>query len=373
MLLNELFDFASLQRQINHCLYILKEHRSILIGTIQNSLIRADEVLKNEVLSVGEKFIAQREILMKAEVDVASNEILQDRIRKACRYFGEKVQAAVSGALEEGHFETDNREVKKMLGQALDKLQQESAAKLECLAACREGFTIEKYLEARAKSAIETSVTKRTLKRQDSLQADNTILYPELYQKLTAWRARKASESNLPLYMILPQKTLLGLVNLLPCSLPAMKTVKGMGKKKVTRFGSEIVDIVLRFCSENNLTSALPDTEPEIPEKKTKPDTKQMSLSLWKEGKSIDEIAAERNMAVSTIEGHLAHFVGTGDLELGYFVAPPKAALIMDYFLRHPVFLLSDAKEALGREVTYSELRFVMKHLESAGKRKHKS
>jgi hypothetical protein len=45
----------------------------------------------------------------------------------------------------------------------------------------------------------------------------------------------------------------------------------------------------------------------------------------------------------------------------------------MDYFLQHPVILLSDAKEALGQEVTYSELRYVMKHLEATGKRNRKS
>ena len=268
MLLNELFDFTPLQRQINHCLYILKEHRNIIFGTLQDTMIRMEEAMKNEVLSVGEKFAAQRETMMMAQDDIESNEILQDRIRRACMYFGEKVQEIIPGLLEESHFETDNREVRKMLSQALDKLQQESAAKIECLAACRDGFVLEKYLEARAKAAIETNLPKRSPKKYESLQDDSTVLYPALYQRLAAWRAKKASEVNQPLYMILPHKTLLGLVNLLPCSLAALKTIKGMGRKKSSRFGNEIVEIVLGFCNENNLTSALQDNIPEIPEKK---------------------------------------------------------------------------------------------------------
>ena len=173
--------------------------------------------------------------------------------------------------------------------------------------------------------------------------------------------------------MILPHKTLLGLVNLLPCSPPALKTIKGMGKKKGTRFGSEILDIILGFCNENNLTSALQDKFPDTHERKIKSDTKKISLALWREGKSIEEIAAERNMAVSTIEGHLANFVGTGELELGHFVSPVKAALIADFFLRQKTYTLSLAKKALGNEVSYSELRFVLKHLEAGRKVKGRS
>ena len=370
MLLNELFDFTPLQRQINHGLYILKEHRNIIFGTLQNSMVRMEEAIKNEVLSVGEKFAAQRETMMKTQDDMESNAILQDRIRKACLYFGEKIQAIIPGLLEKSHFETDNREVRKMLDQALDKLQQEVAAKIECLDSCRDGFALEKYLEARAKAAVETSLPKRSPKKHEILQGDSTVLYPVLYQRLAAWRAKKASEANQPLYMILPHKTLLSLVNLLPCSLPALKTIKGMGKKKSSRFGSEIVEIVLGFCSENNLASALQDTIPEVPEKKIKPDTKKISLALWREGKSIEEIAAERNMAVSTVEGHLADFVGNGELELGHFVSPVKAALIADFFLRQKTYALSVAKKALGNEFSYSELRFVLKHLEAVRKGK---
>jgi tRNA uridine 5-carbamoylmethylation protein Kti12 len=373
LLLDELFDFTPLQRRINHSLYVLREHRNIIYGTLHDSLLRMAEALKADVFSVAEKFAAQRETMIQAQDDIESNEILQARIRKACTYFGERVQAIITAALGESHFETDNREVKKMMIQTMDKLQQESAVKRVCLSACRDGFVLRKYMEARAKAAIETNIPKRSPKTKETLQGDSTILYPMLYQRLTAWRAKKASELNLPLYMILPHKTLLGLVNLLPCSLPALNTIKGMGKKKVTRFGGEILDIVLGFCSENNLTSTLQDNVPEIPERKIKPDTKKMSLSLWREGKSIEEIADERDMAVSTIEGHLAHFVGTGELELGHFVPPLKATLIMDYFLQHPGFQLSAAKEALGHEITYSELRYVMKHIEARGKRNLKS
>jgi uncharacterized protein YpbB len=93
-----------------------------------------------------------------------------------------------------------------------------------------------------------------------------------------------------------------------------------------------------------------------------------VSLNLWRSGSTVEEIAAERNMAVSTIEGHLAHFVGTGDIGLDHFVTPAKAAFIADFFRQSKIYALTPAKEALGDEVTYSELRYVLKHMEAEAK-----
>ena len=114
----------------------------------------------------------------------------------------------------------------------------------------------------------------------------------------------------------------------------------------------------------------MPDSIPELPQKAVKEDTKQKSLDLWRSGLSIDEIAGERNLAVSTIEGHLAHYVGTGEIGLDHFVNPARAALIADFFRQHDDDTLKSAQEALGNDITYSELRYVLKHLESQGKKK---
>ena len=42
-------------------------------------------------------------------------------------------------------------------------------------------------------------------------------------------------------------------------------------------------------------------------------DSKAISLDLFVNGKSIEEIAADRGFANSTIEIHLAYFVGSGE------------------------------------------------------------
>jgi hypothetical protein len=46
-----------------------------------------------------------------------------------------------------------------------------------------------------------------------------------------------------------------------------------------------------------------------------KGETARVSLQLYKDGKTISQIAAERNLTYNTIEGHLSEFITTGEVE----------------------------------------------------------
>ena len=65
--------------------------------------------------------------------------------------------------------------------------------------------------------------------------------------------------------------------------------------------------------------------------KAAKPDTKELSFALYKEGKTIFEIAEARGFAITTIEGHLAHYVSLGMIPVSQFVAKEKFDVIMEH------------------------------------------
>ncbi|NJK95703.1 MAG: hypothetical protein HC905_13035 [Bacteroidales bacterium] len=88
------------------------------------------------------------------------------------------------------------------------------------------------------------------------------------------------------------------------------------------------------------------------------------ALNYSFEGKTIEEIAAERSMAASTIEGHLALYVKTGQIDVYKLVSEEKVKKISDYFLKAENTMLGPAKVALNNEVDWSELRYVMNYLE---------
>ena len=55
--------------------------------------------------------------------------------------------------------------------------------------------------------------------------------------------------------------------------------------------------------------------------KPSKGNTKRISYDLFKPGKTVTGIAAQRGLAVSTIEGHLAYFVALRTLDISEFLA----------------------------------------------------
>ena len=52
--------------------------------------------------------------------------------------------------------------------------------------------------------------------------------------------------------------------------------------------------------------------------------TNIITYNLFKEGKSMVEIAKERNLAIGTIEGHLSSFVANGEIDINEMVSEEK-------------------------------------------------
>jgi uncharacterized protein YpbB len=252
--------------------------------------------------------------------------------------------------------------VKKSVSEAMERLKHEIGLKYICLDCCSNGFVIRTYLEAKAKAAIESPVIKaKKAKAADDLSG--VMRHPGLFARLKSWRDRKAIETKLPQYMILPQKTMSSLVTFMPQSAEALAAIKGMGRKKSEQCGSDLIEIILSYCLENKIQSSSIPLAVERPAAKQKKDTRLLSFNLYKEGKTVSQIAKERDMAVSTIEGHLAHFVGTGELSIDEFVPTELTAIIVEN-IDEDDFRMGPVKSALGDQISWSELRYVMKHLE---------
>ncbi len=187
--------------------------------------------------------------------------------------------------------------------------------------------------------------------------------FPDLFNALRSWRNRLAEEKNMPAYVILHQKVLNSLVEALPSTLAELETIKGIGKSKVQQYGEEILAYINAYCKNKNIVRAPFNTY--SAEKTAKPyvakvDTKQVSYELFQSGKTIAEIAAERNFVVSTIEGHLAHFVEIGELEISQVFLPEIVDKISLYLSENQPESLNEAKNDLGNTISYSAIRAVM-------------
>jgi hypothetical protein len=361
-LLTELFDFTPVTNRLNYCLKIVNEHHEAILGSPREMLENTLDVIRTELIEVSEKFHPQLKGLLTREVDAESNSLLQERVTKAGEFFAVKLEAALKVILDGFSVETDNKTVRKSVSEALDRVKKEGVVKLACLNSVRSGFEIGKYLDAKAKSVIDLPAAK-SHSAKSMEDTSGIIEHPALISRLKEWRNLKARELGLPHYMILHQKTLVNLASFTPQSLKTLKQVKGMGTKKSERFGEEILEIINAYCKKENIEPAEVTVGGKEIRKKTKVDTKKISFDLFREGKAISEIAEERSLSITTIEGHLAYFVGTGAIPVDKLVSPEITALITANFEGNDDLRIGSVKENLGDKVSWSEIRFVANHL----------
>jgi hypothetical protein len=95
--------------------------------------------------------------------------------------------------------------------------------------------------------------------------------------------------------------------------------------------------------------------------KEKKPDTKETSFELYKQGKTVFEIAELRGFALTTVEGHLAHYVSLGMIPVSQFVPKEKFDAIITCSKKlEGDNLLGSVKQALGDDYSWSEIRFAL-------------
>jgi uncharacterized protein YpbB len=81
---------------------------------------------------------------------------------------------------------------------------------------------------------------------------------------------------------------------------------------------------------------------------------------LYNEGKKIDDIARERNLTQQTIEGHLAHYVSLGQIDIRELVNQEKIRAIESATKNFSGGSVTLIKEKLGNKISFGEIRLVI-------------
>ncbi len=353
-LLDELFSYRQLQYHTEKCFKLTEEHNRTIQGDLHDVLKSVLSEGINPLLEIGRKFTLQ---LNQMHQQQQQEEKIQERIRKGAHYFLEEQTKKIWEPIGKSDFVSDNTVVKTQLADNLSKIEELLRVKAACLKQCTKGFNLAEYLKIRAIAALDQPGKKPSNAKRISQKMSE---HPELYETLRRWRDIIARDEHIQHYRIISQRTLLEISNTLPGNEHQLQEIKGFGRRKQQQFGEDILDIVISYCERNDL-------EPRFAKPKAKPvkkDTKEISYELFKEGKSVREIAATRNFAETTIEGHLAHYVARGEIDISLFVDKQTREAVSEFFEKNPGLGLSAAKEALDHKFTYSELKMVRSHLE---------
>jgi uncharacterized protein YpbB len=88
-----------------------------------------------------------------------------------------------------------------------------------------------------------------------------------------------------------------------------------------------------------------------------------ISDDLYQEGLSIEAIAARRSLKPNTIAGNLSHYIRSGKLAVTDFVDEQKIARIADVLAETGPDALGLAKQTLGEDHSYGDIKMVCAHL----------
>ena len=364
-ILTELFQFKFISYHLNALTKLMRENRSSVPEILINQMENVQKDFSVDMLEVADRFQNQINQLLILNPDVEKNQKLQERISKASVYFEGKLKTIVVEGIKKADLDVDNRTLRKQLKNEASKIFDDSEVKIAGFEVCKSGFNIKEILDSRAKAIVEKEKPSATKQKVQEVIHPDHIPNPELYALLRSWRYEKAAESGIPVYMVFSQKALIEMVTYLPTDSVWLKLINGMGTKKIENFGADILQVIQHYCFENDIEKGEIPLNPRAKEKKPKPDTKNESFELFKQGKNIVEIAKERSLTTSTIENHLAFFIRKGELDARKIIEEKRLQKIVSYFQSTDNKSFNEARSVLGEEFSYGELRIGLSYLES--------
>lgn len=357
----ELIDFDGIYKDFGKLMKVIYDNDTLFERTLIQDLSQRRNKIYEELCGVGIKFEGQIRKMHELASSCEQNPALQERLIKGIAYFSEHL-TAIANDLFDLPFKTDNQAVNDSLSEALKQLKESTSLKSSCLEACKTGFSMKAYQKTKSVSAIEK---EKNVKKKVEIK-DDTMDKSPLYKTLVAWRLEKSQEMEAPAYTIAANKTLKAIAQAKPVTLAELKEVKGMGAISVKRFGAEILDIVLHFMGKDPDTADIGEMpeEPKKKPKKPKGETYLITKELFDNGLSVEAIAKERGLAISTILGHLVHSVEEGTLKASQIVDKEKYNEILEYFESTFDPQINTAREVLGPDYQYGEIKAVLVELQ---------
>ncbi|MEM5566954.1 helix-turn-helix domain-containing protein [Psychroserpens sp. AS72] len=362
-LISEVFNFYKFLYPLNRILDLYYKNKGSIEGNIDSPIIVIKDCVAN-LLKVANAFKAQlNELCIVGQLPESSEEI-QLRFIKALKYYSQQVETYISEPYNSFSFTTDNKSIENDLSKAVDLFDELLATKQLYFKGLASGFKVNVFLELRAKSVF---LAKEAPKKPRKTVVDGTTNV-ELFELLRELRNTIAQREDLIHYQIFTQKALYAMCEILPITKADLKQIHGMGKTRVEKYGAEIIEVIRDYCDENDIETAIDNEifeKPESKPKQKKGETKTKSLTLFQDGKSIEDISDIRKLNVSTIVGHLASFIPSGEIKITDLISEEHYNELKEIIPKKSFDNLSDLKHQIDDKYSYAEIRLVLQELET--------
>lgn len=256
--LEDCFDFGRLVRLYGWLYGIFLKHLKTTYPAQTDSLHQMSD-RAGDLNDTAAKFHHELERIRTASGGNTDDPHLKQRIASAVGYFLPIVtdMAAVTAPI--ASVSIDNKEVKSDVADASAELLAELGKIIKCMRSMEtSGFSIQQYLADRTaaylnpeqKPGRRTEEKRREKEKREVRDVYSDNHHPELIEPLTEWRMEKYMEQNVPAYLILTQKTLLGIADACPTTREELLDVYGFGKAKWEKYGPELLELVRKHAKE---------------------------------------------------------------------------------------------------------------------------
>ncbi|MEO5783356.1 MAG: helix-turn-helix domain-containing protein [Ginsengibacter sp.] len=361
-LLLQLFDFLPLIKLTEELRGFLKENSTSFNA---EALAWIETLLTNckTLHEVSQKFHPHLQQFFLQTILPHENALLQNRLKAAAIYFFVELDKQ-NLFLQQSPSVTDSRILAKKYNESVFAIYSLLAEKKFMFEFCKTGFDAPAWHQKKNEFkllpfGVNSYAGSSSFKTTDSP-------HPALHQQLRRLRDDICSKKNQPIYMVAGSVTLNEMTTFLPQNIEELAKISGFGKVKMDAYGNKFVNIIKQYCELHNLTSLIHEKTPKRQRKEkdeikeAKPDTKSETYKLYKEGKSINEIASIRNFALQTIEGHLAWFVRKGIIKIDELVSREKIVLIEPAIKNFEGGAIAPMKQQLGDDASFGEIKLVM-------------
>lgn len=164
-----------------------------------------------------------------------------------------------------------------------------------------------------------TTVVKKVIDKNEIKEAKAKATKNSLFETLRKLRYEIAQEDEVPAYVIFSDAALRQMETLRPMSDEEFLAIDGVGKAKLEKYGSEFINAIIEFQKSKKTNTKA----------KKESSTYKTTLELFENGNTIEEIAAKRNLGLSTVISHLAKLYLNGvDIDVSQFISDEEVTLL---------------------------------------------
>ncbi|WP_238917512.1 DNA helicase RecQ [Clostridium sp. YIM B02555] len=187
-----------------------------------------------------------------------------------------------------------------------------------------------------------------------------------LYNKLDIFRKQLAKKEGVLPQAIIAMNTLKEISGRYPDSLEKLKDISGMGPKKISEYGDNIIKIVKDYIDENHIqVDWMERKRKKVIIDGEKRENNQIAIDMLREKINIHKVSEKLELSISTVLGYVTDYIrqfgeNIFEIDLDEFYSEEDAKLISAACEKHGYEKINVLKKELPSYIKYESIRSVI-------------